>query len=69
MDEKLMRAIDEAARTLRAECEGLSDALQYAEQLADDTNDDFGLNYPKDSDSYGVLYKACESAIRKAHRN
>jgi hypothetical protein len=67
MNEMIFLALTQGAEHLRDECYGLEDALQYTQDMADDLNADLHLGYARDSDSYGVLYKACEDAIRTAH--
>ncbi len=69
MKPEILKAVAEGAKTLVGETEGLEDALQYCEQLADDTNTDLNLGYVKGSgSSYSVLYKECDKAIREASR-
>ena len=66
MKPEVLKAIKEAAEALAHETEDRQDAMQYLDQLVDDTNADFKLGYEKSSDSYGVLYKACHSAVWEA---
>ncbi len=68
MNEQVRTEILFRADTLLSETEGLADALQYTGDMADEINADLSLGYAKTSDSYGVLYKACETAIRDAHK-
>lgn len=63
MEPKVLEAIRLAAEELADETDGRQDAMKYVNDLVNDINTDCGLNYAEGSDSHGVLYKACHSAI------
>lgn len=69
MNEQVLAAIRDGAKQLAGECESRVDALEYVDQLAESTNADLALGYETGSDSYGVLYKACYSAIWEATKH
>ena len=66
MNPDILEYLKDGARQIFDECDRLADGLQYVMDLAVDINDDLKLGYERDSDSFGVLYKAAEDAVREA---
>jgi len=66
MKPEVLQAAKTGAEQIAKETEGRSDALGYAEELANDVNSDLNLGYERGSDCYGCLFKACYDAIWEA---
>jgi hypothetical protein len=68
MKPEILEACRIGARQIADETESRQDALEYAEELASEVNQDLRLGYEEGSDSHGCLFKACYDAIWEATR-